>query len=83
MLFKLEYLAECTLKGLVFKGEKHNLLVNICKGNRVGQQEKLVVCAARELHQPVFKLIQSLDLKQIGYFIFWRKVYVPNVTDLQ
>jgi len=61
MLFKLEYLAGCTLEGLVFKGEKHNLLVNICKGNRVGQQEKPVGCAARELHQPVFKLIQSLE----------------------
>ena len=61
VLFKLEYLAECTLKGLVFKGEKHNLFVNICKENRVGQQEKSVACAARELYQPVFKLIQSLE----------------------
>ena len=57
MLFKLEYLAGCTLEGLVFKGEKHNLLVNICKGNRVGQQEKSVACTAKELHQPVSKSI--------------------------
>jgi len=57
VLLKPKYSAVHTLEELASKGEKYNLLMNICQRKRIEQQEEPVVCTARELCQCVSRLV--------------------------
>ena len=82
VLLKPKYSAVHTLEELAFKDEKYSLLMNICQRKRIEQQEKPVVCTARELCQYIFRLVQASEwFETNGLLFFQKKIYIPDIMN--
>src|SRR5882672_10474908 len=71
------------LEGVLLAGEEQELLHDIRRGNREGEQEEAVAKAARELQQSSTKSVRSSEWSDSeGLLLFRGKIYIPNIPDL-
>jgi len=65
ILLRPELLAIQALEGVQLEGPEKDILREICQGNQKGDQEELVVKAARELRQALSKMVCSCHIPEI------------------
>ena len=72
------------LSGLSLEGEEHDILRDICKGNREGKQEDAVAKSATELRRSKGNSVRASEWSEHnGLLCFRDRIYVPNDPELR
>jgi len=83
VLLRPEFLAVHALEGMELTGVEQQILSDICKGNRNGDQEEPIARAARELWGSANGAVHFSEWSNIdGLLRFRGKIYVPQSSDL-